>query len=132
VVIIELGGNDGLRGTGIAVIRRNLARMIELSKAAGARVVLAGMRIPTNYGVGYTESFARIYPELAAKYDVPLIGFFLEGVALDISLFQDDGIHPGAAAQRILLDNVWAVLEPELTKPGTRSRPVPVGADARG
>jgi acyl-CoA thioesterase-1 len=116
VVIIELGGNDGLRGTPIAVMRSNLAQMIELSQAAGAHVVLAGMQIPTNYGGPYTRDFAAVYPELAKKYGAGLIGFFLEGIALDITLFQSDGIHPTAEAQKILLDNVWPVLEPKLEK----------------
>jgi acyl-CoA thioesterase-1 len=120
VVIIELGGNDGLRGTPIAVMRSNLAQMIELSKAAGAHVVLAGMQIPTNYGGPYTRDFAAVYPELAKKYGTGLIGFFLEGIALDIRLFQADGIHPTAEAQKILLDNVWPVLEPKLAKPAAR------------
>lgn len=119
IVIIELGGNDGLRGTPIAVMRSNLAGMIELSEAAGAHVVLAGMQIPTNYGGPYTRDFAAVYPELATKYGTGLIGFFLDGIALDITLFQADGIHPTAAAQTILLDNVWPVLEPKLAKPTT-------------
>ena len=117
VVIIELGGNDGLRGTPIAVMRSNLTQMIELSQAAGAHVVLAGMQIPTNYGGPYTRDFAAVYPELATKYGTGLIGFFLDGIALDIALFQADGIHPTAEAQKILLDNVWPVLEPKLVKP---------------
>jgi acyl-CoA thioesterase-1 len=120
VVIIELGGNDGLRGTPIAVMRSNLARMIELSKAAGAQVVLAGMQIPTNYGGPYTRDFAAVYPELAGKYGTGLVGFFLDGIAEDITLFQEDGIHPTAEAQKILLDNVWPVLEPKLVKPKAR------------
>ena len=114
VVIIELGGNDGLRGTPIKVMRSNLARMIELSQAAGARVVLAGMQIPTNYGGPYTRSFAAVYPELARKYGTGLVGFFLDGIAQDITLFQADGIHPVAAAQKTLVDNVWPPLQKEL------------------
>jgi acyl-CoA thioesterase-1 len=114
IVIIELGGNDGLRGTPIAVIRSNLAQMIELAQAAGAGVILAGMQIPTNYGGTYTKAFAAVYPELAKKYDTGLVGFFLDRIALDIKLFQGDGIHPTAEAQRILVDNVWPALETEL------------------
>lgn len=114
VVIIELGGNDGLRGTPIKVMRSNLARMIELSQAAGARVVLAGMQIPTNYGGPYTRAFAAVYPELARKYRTGLVPFFLDGIAEDITLFQADGIHPVAAAQKTLLNNVWATLQKEL------------------
>ena len=114
VVIIELGGNDGLRGTPITVMRSNLARMIELSQAAGARVVLAGMQIPTNYGGPYTRSFAAVYPELARQYRTGLVDFLLEGIATDMTLFQADGIHPTARAQKIVVDNVWPVLEKEL------------------
>jgi acyl-CoA thioesterase-1 len=114
IVIIELGGNDGLRGTPIAEMRKNLAGMIELSQAAGARVVLAGMQIPTNYGGPYTRAFAAVYPELAKQYGTGLVEFFLAGVALDIRLFQADGIHPTAEAQSMLVDNVWPALEKEL------------------
>jgi acyl-CoA thioesterase-1 len=114
VVIIELGGNDGLRATPLATVRDNLDRMIRLSREAGAQVVLAGMQIPTNYGAGYTEGFARIYPELARSHDVPLVEFFLDGVALDQNLFLADGIHPNAEAQPRLLDNVWPALEQAL------------------
>ena len=114
VVIIELGGNDGLRGTPIEVVRSNLARMIELSKGAGARVVLAGIQIPTNYGGPYTRAFAGVYPELAKQYRIGLVDFILDGVALDINLFQADGIHPTVEAQKILLENVWPALEKEL------------------
>ena len=111
IVIIELGGNDGLRGTPIPVMRSNLAQMIELSEAAGARVILAGMQIPTNYGGPYTKAFAAVYPDLAGKYGTELVGFFLDGVALDMKFFQADGIHPTVEAQKILVDNVWPTLE---------------------
>lgn len=114
IVLIELGGNDGLRATPIAVIRDNLGRMIELSREAGAKVVLAGMQIPGNYGSAYTEAFAETYPALAEEHDAGLIEFFLEGVALDPALFLDDQIHPGPAAQARLLDNVWDELQHHL------------------
>ena len=94
IVIIELGGNDGLRGTPIQVMRTNLEEMIKLAQAAGAGVILAGMQIPSNYGDSYTKAFAAVYPELARKYQTGLVDFFLEDVALDIALFQADGIHP--------------------------------------
>lgn len=110
IVIIELGGNDGLRGIGIEVTRRNLAGMIEASQAAGATVVLTGIMLPPNYGPTYTERFQAIYPELAEQYDLLLVPFLLEGIALDPDLMLDDGIHPNAAAQPRLLDNVWPVL----------------------
>jgi acyl-CoA thioesterase-1 len=124
VVIIELGGNDGLRGTPIDVMRRNLVQMIELAQAAGARVILAGMQIPTNYGAAYTKAFAGVYPELAKRYGLPLVPFFLDGVALDPTLIQADGIHPTAEAQPKLLANVWPVLRPEL-KPARTEAPRP-------
>lgn len=113
IVILELGGNDGLRGTPLRTIRQNLASMIEMSQAAGARVVLAGMMMPPNYGP-YADSFAAIFPALAEDYGIGLVGFFLEGIALDPALFLPDGIHPTAEAQPRLLDNVWPVLEPKL------------------
>lgn len=115
IVLIELGGNDGLRGTPIEIIRDNIARMIEMSLADGARVILAGMMMPPNYGQSYTDGFAGIYAELAAEYDVALIEFFMKNVALNFSLLQPDQIHPNAAGQPFLLDNAWPVLEPMLS-----------------
>lgn len=114
MVIIELGGNDGLRGFSLDVTRNNLARMIEASRSAGADVLLAGIMLPPNYGPAYTERFQAIFPELAERYDVSLVPFLLEGVALDPALMQADGIHPNSEAQPALLDNVWSVLEPAL------------------
>lgn len=111
IVLIELGGNDGLRGTPVRVIRKNIATMIELSQSAGARVMLAGMVMPPNYGQAYTDGFQSVYPDLAAEYDTALIEFFMKNVAIDPSLFQPDQIHPNAKGQPILLDNVWAKLE---------------------
>jgi acyl-CoA thioesterase-1 len=116
IVVLELGGNDGLRGQPIETLRVNLARMIELSQQHGARVVLAGMQIPPNYGPAYTRSLASVYPELAAKFDVTLIDFLLEGVALHPDLMQADSIHPNAAGQEIVFDNVWRVLGTLLSK----------------
>jgi len=110
VVVIELGGNDGLRGQPVETLRANLAQMIELSKAQGARVLLAGMQIPPNYGPVYTRSLSAIYPELASKFEVALVAFLLEGVALHPELMQHDNIHPNAAGQRIVFANVWPVL----------------------
>jgi acyl-CoA thioesterase-1 len=114
VVLIELGGNDGLRGTPIEVIRRNIGTMIELSRNAGARVVLAGMQMPPNYGSKYAVAFAQVYADLAQEHGSALIEFFLDGVALDRNLMQPDGIHPNAAGQPKLLENAWPVLEREL------------------
>lgn len=114
IVVIELGGNDGLRGTPIAVMRQNLGQMIRLAQAAGARVVLAGIQMPPNYGSRYTKEFAAVYPELARTHAVALVDFILDGVALDMSLMQADGIHPNAAAQPRVLDNAWPAIEKEL------------------
>jgi len=114
IVIIELGGNDGLRGLPIEVTRANLGEMIELSQAAGARVVLAEMRIPPNYGRSYTEQFNGTYTELAARYGVVLLPFLLQDIALQPGLMLDDGIHPTAEAQRLILEQVWTILEPLL------------------
>jgi acyl-CoA thioesterase-1 len=116
IVIIALGGNDGLRGLPVSELRGNLEAMIQRSRAAGAKVVLAGMRIPTNYGPQYTEKFFSVYGELAKAEKVALVPFFLEGVALRDDLFQDDGIHPNAAAQPILLANLWPALQPLLER----------------
>jgi acyl-CoA thioesterase-1 len=114
MVIIELGGNDGLRGLSLQVTRDNLSAMIEASLEAGADVLLTGIMLPPNYGPAYTEKFQAIYPQLAAQYDLPLVPFLLEGIALDPELMMADGIHPTASAQPRLLDNVWSVLAPRL------------------
>ncbi|MEO1573784.1 MAG: arylesterase [Pseudomonadota bacterium] len=110
LVIIELGGNDGLRGQPVRAMRRNLEAMIKDSRAAGAQVALLGMRIPPNYGERYANAFHAVYGDLAETHDLPLVTFFLEGVALDKALMQADGIHPNAKAQPILLDNAWPVV----------------------
>lgn len=115
IVVIELGGNDGLRAIQLTVIKSNLNSMIKLSRESGARVVLLGMRIPANYGRRYSQQFAALYDEAAAKHDLPLVEFFLEGVALDPSLMQADGVHPNAAAQTKLLDNAWPAIESALS-----------------
>jgi acyl-CoA thioesterase I len=114
IVILELGGNDGLRGLPLEVTRENLAGMIEQSRAAGAQVLLAEMRIPPNYGRSYAEKFNGTYAELSAEYEVVLLPFLLEDIALEPGLMMDDGIHPTAAAQPVILDAVWAQLEPLL------------------
>lgn len=114
IVILELGGNDGLRGLPPGVTRENLAAMIEMSQKAGARVLLAGIRIPPNYGTQYVERFERIYPELSEQYGTALVPFFMDGVALDPLMMQDDGVHPSVEAQPLLLDNLWPVLQPLL------------------
>ena len=112
LVVIGLGGNDGLRAIPIPEIRRNLARMIQLSRDAGAEVLLAGIHIPPNYGPAYTEAFHQVFHELAEEYGTGLVPFILDGVALDPALMQDDGLHPTAAAQPLIVENVW----PELVR----------------
>lgn len=114
VVIIELGGNDGLRGLPLDVTSGNLQSMIEQSQAAGALVVLAGIRLPPNYGMTYTERFSEMYSELANDGQILFIPFLLEGIALDPDLMLEDGIHPSAEAQPLVLENVWQALEPVL------------------
>jgi acyl-CoA thioesterase-1 len=114
IVLIELGGNDGLRGLPIEVTRENLSTMIELSQQAGAQVVLAEMRIPPNYGRSYTEQFNGTYRELAELQGAVLLPFLLQDIALEPGLMMADGIHPTAEAQPLILDQVWAALEPLL------------------
>ncbi|QEY63609.1 arylesterase [Metapseudomonas lalkuanensis] len=114
LVIIELGGNDGLRGQPPAQLQQNLASMIDSSKAQGASVLLLGMRLPPNYGARYTTAFANVFSNLAAEKQVPLVPFFLEGVGGVPGMMQSDGLHPALQAQPKLLDNVWPTLEPML------------------
>jgi acyl-CoA thioesterase-1 len=115
LVVIELGGNDGLRGQPVAALRGNLTKMIELCRDSGADIVLAGMQIPPNYGTKYTDALAAVYPDLAKAYDAALIEFLLADVALHRELMQPDGIHPNAAGQKVVFANVWRVLGPLLT-----------------
>jgi acyl-CoA thioesterase-1 len=116
IVIVELGGNDGLRGLPIAQMRANLTQMVNLSVAAGAKVLLLGMRMPPNYGPQYTEQFAMVFSELAAEKKIPLVPFLLTDIALSPALLQSDDIHPNVLGQPILLDNVWPTLKPLLHK----------------
>ena len=110
-VLIELGGNDGLRGLPLALMRENLTEMITLSKTSGATVLIAGMQIPPNYGPRYTEPFYAQYAELAEEFDLYLIPFLIDGIPQQPELMQADGIHPKAEAQSMILDNVWPVLQ---------------------
>lgn len=112
VVVIELGGNDGLRGFPPNVIEDNLAEMIELVLDAGATPLLVGMQIPPNYGQRYTQMFADIFRTLSDRYDVGLVPFFLDGIYDQNGMMQGDGIHPTEEAQRLLLDNLWPRLQP--------------------
>lgn len=117
IVVIELGGNDGLRGGDLAATRANLDAMIEAAQKARAKVLLVGMQLPPNYGSAYTARFATIYPEAAKRHKVALVPFLFEGFATDDASFQADRVHPTLAAQPRLLDNVWPALETLLAKP---------------
>lgn len=112
LVIIELGANDALRGLSLSSTQKNLKEMIVMSKKSGAEVLLLGMQIPPNYGQEYTKQFARLFVTLSQSEQVPLLPFFLEGVATRPELFQADRIHPNEQAQPILFNNVWKALEP--------------------
>jgi acyl-CoA thioesterase-1 len=114
VVILELGGNDGLRGLPIEVTRSNLSSMIEQSQSAGSKIILTEMRIPPNYGRSYTEKFNSMYTLLTEQYGIALLPFLLQDIALEPGLMQADGIHPTARAQPLILEQVWAVLGPLL------------------
>jgi acyl-CoA thioesterase-1 len=121
VLVVALGANDGLRGVPLDETRRNLARIIERGQAAGTRVVLAGMKLPTNYGPQYRDGFERIYADLARQYGLPLVPFLLEGVGGVGRLNQADGIHPTAEGQRLIADVVWPVLEPLVREAARRA-----------
>lgn len=110
IVIIELGGNDGLRGYPISKIRSNLNKLVATSLQADARVLLVGMMLPPNYGQRYTDAFYRIFSEIAATHNVPFLPFLLDGIAANTALMQPDGIHPKAEAQSMILDNIWSRL----------------------
>lgn len=116
IVILELGGNDGLRGLPVRQMRDNLEGMVAQVRAANARPVLVGMRMPPNYGQAYTDSFHAAFGELAKKHSLPLVPFFLEGVAFTTKFMQADALHPNTAAQPLLLDNLWPTLQPLLEK----------------
>lgn len=114
VVVIELGANDGLRGLPLDALRDNLAAMIDLAQKRGARVLLLGIELPVNYGPQYRDGLRAIYADLARSKRTALVPFLLEGVALDPTLMQDDGLHPLAAGEPRVLDNVWQGLAPLL------------------
>jgi acyl-CoA thioesterase-1 len=121
VLVVALGGNDGLRGLPPEELQKNLAVIIERAQQAGIEVILAGMEAPPNNGPDYTARFRRVYPELARTYKVPLIPFLLEGVAGDPALNQADGIHPNPEGARRVADTVWQALEPVLTSAAAAS-----------
>ncbi len=114
LVILELGANDGLRGQSLTETYKNLHAIISRLKAEGVVVVLAGMRIPLNYGKDYTREFSQMYRRLAQEHDVALIPFFLEGVATHRHLNQSDGIHPTGEGYSIVVQNVWTTIQPIL------------------
>ncbi len=116
MVILELGANDGLRGLPTGATKDNLSKMVQLAQAAGARVLLVGIRIPPNYGPRYANEFADMYPGIAKQYHLPLVPFLLEKVALDPALMQEDGMHPNARGEPLVLDTLWQGLEPLLKK----------------
>ncbi len=113
LVVIELGGNDGLRGMAPANMQQNLSQMVKLALEADAEVLLLGMQLPPNYGLRFTEAFAQVFVDVSEEHEVPLVPFVLEGIAgvADRSLMQADGIHPTAAAQQRILDNAWPPIE---------------------
>ena len=117
VVVLELGANDGLRGEPIQVMRDDLEKMVLASRAAGAKVLLVGMRLPPNYGGAYTKAFAATFTDLARQHQLPLVPFLLDGVAQHREIMQADGLHPQAQAEPQVLDNVWPHLKPLLRKP---------------
>jgi len=114
VVILELGGNDGLRGLPMEQMKQNLGSMIAQAQKAGARVVLVGMKLPPNYGPEYTRSFDSVYPELAKRYRTALVPFLLEDFSEKMELFQPDRIHPTEEAQPLMMEQVWTALQPLL------------------
>lgn len=122
IVIVELGGNDGLRGLPLATSRENLRQIIEKSRAAQARVLLVGMVIPPNYGPRYGDEFRAMFADLAKEYRLAFVPFLLDEVALKPDLMQDDGIHPNARGQSQMLENVWPALSTLLVAPGKPKR----------
>jgi acyl-CoA thioesterase-1 len=115
VVVIELGANDGLRGLPLDVLRDNLAAMIDMARKSGAKVLLLGIELPVNYGPQYRDGLRAVYADLARDKHVALVPFLLDGVALDPSLMQDDGLHPLAAGEPRVLETVWKALLPLLS-----------------
>ncbi len=116
LMVLELGGNDGLRGLSLASVRSNLDAMIRLCLANNVKVLLVGIRLPTNYGKTYSEKFHGIYGDLARRHRVPLLASLMAGFETQRELFQPDGIHPARAAQSIMLENVWRQLEPLIAR----------------
>jgi acyl-CoA thioesterase-1 len=122
VVVLELGANDGLRGLQLTTMRDNLAAMIKSSQAAGAAVLLVGVRVPPNYGRDYSEKFFQSFADLSRELRVPLVPFLLYGFAESLEWFQPDRIHPNSNAQARMLDNVWPQLRPLLAQRPAKAR----------
>ncbi|HZR46504.1 MAG TPA: arylesterase [Candidatus Manganitrophaceae bacterium] len=122
IVILELGANDGLRGLEVRQTEKNLSMIIERLQSKNVRVVLAGMKLPPNYGKEYTEAFEKIYPSLARRYRLTLIPFFLDGVAAQSALNQADGIHPTPEGYQIIVGRLWPFVEPLLKNPPSQAR----------
>lgn len=114
ILLLELGANDGLRGLSSQEMKRNLAEIVRRSQAAGAKVMLLGMKIPPNYGKRYIEMFYSIYPQLAEELKIPLVPFILEDVALKPEWMQADGLHPNALGQPAIVETIWPHLQPLL------------------
>jgi acyl-CoA thioesterase-1 len=114
LIILELGANDGLRGFPTSSIRTNIETIARRARDSGAEVVLLGIRIPTNYGVRYTQAFEAVFSEVAADLEIRWIEFFMDGIALNDELLQEDRIHPNAEAQPMLLDNAWPIIRATL------------------
>lgn len=117
IVVLELGGNDGLRGGDLGATRDNLAAMVDAAQRAGAKPLIVGMKVPPNYGGAYASRFDALFVDVAKTHKVPLVPFFFEGFGERNEMFQADRVHPTAAAQPLLLDNVWPQLKPLLGKP---------------
>ncbi len=126
IVILQLGGNDGLRGIALDEMQENLAAMIRQAQAQGASVLLVGVELPPNYGPVFTQRFVQVYQTLAQAYAVDLVPSLLADVAENWALMQADGIHPTAEAQPLMLDNVWAVLSPLLLKHPPADNAIPM------
>ena len=126
IVILELGGNDGLRGLSLTAMKGNLAAMISSLQQTGAQLLLIGVQLPPNYGPRYTDRFQAVYRELAREHDVALLPSLVDGIGTEQNLMQSDGIHPNATAQPLIRDRVWEELLPLLEQAG-RSQPAPPG-----
>ncbi|UCC13276.1 MAG: arylesterase [Gammaproteobacteria bacterium] len=123
IVVIELGGNDGLRAIPAEEIRDNLTKLVILSRESGAKPLIAGVTLPPNYGPEYTRSFQAAFESVATEQQVPLTPFILEGIALRQGMMQDDGIHPTAAAQPLILKNLWPWIQTLLDEEAKTDRP---------